>query len=78
MFDVRPFRSLRARLTAAAAVAILAAVVLFAVVTVALVDHELRASLDGALRQRAQEVAELAISTPAVLTDPAEEAAAQS
>ncbi|HYZ81588.1 MAG TPA: HAMP domain-containing sensor histidine kinase [Solirubrobacteraceae bacterium] len=66
---MRPFRSLRARLTAAAAVAILAAVVLFAVVTVALVDHELRASLDGALRQRAQEVAELAISTPAVLTD---------
>jgi signal transduction histidine kinase len=67
---VRPFRSLRARITAAAAAAILAAVVLFAVVTVALVDHELRASLDTALRQRAQEVAELAISTPAVLTDP--------
>jgi signal transduction histidine kinase len=35
-----------------------------------LVDHELRSSLDSALRQRAQEVAELAISTPAVLTDP--------
>jgi signal transduction histidine kinase len=67
---VRPFRSLRARLTAAATVAILAAVVVFAVVTVALVEHELRASLDSALRQRAQEVAELAISTPAVLTDP--------
>jgi signal transduction histidine kinase len=67
---VRPFRSLRARITAAAAAAILAAVVLFAVVTVALVDHELRGSLDTALRQRAQEVAELAISTPAVLTDP--------
>jgi len=67
---VRPFRSLRARITAAAAVVVLAAVVLFAAVTVALVDHELRASLDTALRQRAQEVAELAISTPAVLTDP--------
>jgi two-component system sensor histidine kinase MprB len=67
---VRPFRSLRARITAAAAAAILAAVVLFAVVTVALVDHELRASLDTALRERAQEVAELAVSTPAVLTDP--------
>ncbi|HEY2319879.1 MAG TPA: HAMP domain-containing sensor histidine kinase [Solirubrobacteraceae bacterium] len=66
---MRPFRSLRARITAAATAAILAAVVLFAVVTVALVDHELRASLDAALRQRAQEVAELAISTPAVLTD---------
>ena len=48
----------------------LCAVVLFAAVTVALVDHELRASLDNALRERAQEVAELAISTPAVLTDP--------
>jgi signal transduction histidine kinase len=67
---VRPLRSLRARLTSAATVAILAAVVVFAAVTVALVDHELRASLDTALRQRAQEVAELAISTPAVLTDP--------
>ena len=67
---MRPFRSLRARITAAAAAVVLFAVVLFAVVTVALVDHELRASLDTALRQRAQEVAELAISTPAVLTDP--------
>ena len=67
---MRPLRSLRARITAAAAAAILAAVVLFAVVTVALVDHELRVSLDTALRQRAQEVAELAVSTPAVLTDP--------
>jgi signal transduction histidine kinase len=67
---VRPFRSLRARITAATATVVLFAVVLFAAVTVALVDHELRASLDTALRQRAQEVAELAISTPAVLTDP--------
>ncbi|MGA9856220.1 MAG: HAMP domain-containing sensor histidine kinase [Solirubrobacteraceae bacterium] len=50
--------------------AILAAVVLFAVVTVLLVDHELRASLDAALRERAQEVAQLAISTPGVLTSP--------
>ena len=67
---VRPFRSLRARIAFAAPAAILAAVVLLAAVTVLLVDHELRASLDSALRQRAQEVAELAISTPAVLTDP--------
>jgi two-component system sensor histidine kinase MprB len=51
-------------------VVVLCAVVLFAAVTVALVDHELRSSLDTALRERAQEVAELAISTPAVLTDP--------
>jgi signal transduction histidine kinase len=63
-------RSLRARITAAAAAAILAAVAAFAVVTVLLVDHELRSSLDTALRQRAQEVAELAISTPAILSDP--------
>jgi signal transduction histidine kinase len=45
-------------------------VLLFAVVTVLLVDHELRGSLDTALRQRAQEVAQLAVSTPGVLTDP--------
>ncbi len=69
-FALRPLRSLRARIAVAAAAAILAAVALLAVVTVLLVDHELRSSLDSALRQRAQEVAELAISTPAVLTDP--------
>jgi signal transduction histidine kinase len=69
-FVLRPLRSLRARIVAAAATAILAAVALLAVVTVLLVNHELRSSLDSALRQRAQEVAELAISTPAVLTDP--------
>jgi signal transduction histidine kinase len=49
---------------------IAAAVVVFAVVTVLFVDHELRSSLDSALRQRAQDVAELAVSTPGVLTDP--------
>ena len=69
-FGLRPLRSRRARIAAAAAAAILAGVALLAVMTVLLVDHELRASLDSALRQRAQEVAELAISTPAVLTDP--------
>ena len=68
-FAQRPFRSLGARLTVAAAASILAAIVLFAVVTVLLVDHELRSSLDSALRQRAQEVAQLAVSTPGVLTD---------
>jgi signal transduction histidine kinase len=55
---------------AAAAVSILAAVVVFAVVTVALVDHQLRSSLDAALRERAQEVAQLAVSAPGVLSDP--------
>jgi two-component system, OmpR family, sensor kinase len=63
-------RSLRTRLALAAGTAILAAVVLFAVVTVLLVDHQLRGSLDSALRQRALQVAQLAISAPAVLTDP--------
>jgi two-component system OmpR family sensor kinase len=43
---------------------------LFAVITVLLVNHELRGSLDAALRQRAQEVAQLAVSAPGVLTDP--------
>jgi two-component system sensor histidine kinase MprB len=67
---VRPLSSLWARLTAAAVVAILAAVVLFAVVTVVVANRELRSSLDTALRQRAQDVAQLAVSAPAVLSSP--------
>ncbi len=63
-------RSLRGRLMLAAAGSILTAVALFAVVTVALVGHELRSSLDTALRDRAQQVAQLAVSAPAVLTSP--------
>jgi signal transduction histidine kinase len=66
---LRP-RTLRTRLIAAAGASILAAVVVFAVVTVVLVDQQLRSSLDNALRERAQEVAQLAVSAPAVLTDP--------
>jgi two-component system OmpR family sensor kinase len=66
---LRP-RSLRARLIAAAGGSILAAVVLFGVATVLLVRGELRSSLDSALRQRAQDVQQLAASAPAVLTDP--------
>ncbi|HWE08842.1 MAG TPA: HAMP domain-containing sensor histidine kinase [Solirubrobacteraceae bacterium] len=66
---LRP-RTLRTRLVAAAGVSILAAVVVFAAVTVGLVNAQLRSSLDNALRQRAQEVAELAVSAPAVLSDP--------
>jgi signal transduction histidine kinase len=54
----------------AAVASILAAVVLFAVVTVLVVDHELRGSLDTALAQRAQDVAQLAVSAPAVLSYP--------
>ena len=48
----------------------MAAVAVFAVATVVLVRRELRASLDTALSQRAQDVAELAVSAPAVLTEP--------
>lgn len=43
---------------------------LFAVVTVLVVGSELRGSLDTALRQRAEDVAQLAVSAPAVLRDP--------
>ncbi|MDQ6605849.1 MAG: HAMP domain-containing histidine kinase [Actinomycetota bacterium] len=63
-------RTLRARLVVAAAGSILAAVALFGLVTVLVVGRQLRGSLDGALRQRAQEVAQLAVSAPAVLNDP--------
>jgi two-component system, OmpR family, sensor kinase len=66
---VRP-RSLRARLIAAAGGSILAAVALFGGATVLLVRGELRGSLDTVLRQRAQDVGQLAVSAPAVLTDP--------
>ena len=67
---MRAPRTIRARLTVAAAGTILAAVVLFAVATVVIVDHELHSSLESALRERAEEVAQLAVSTPAVLDDP--------
>jgi two-component system OmpR family sensor kinase len=49
---------------------ILTAMLLFAIVTVVVVDHELRGSLDTALAQRAQDVAQLAVSAPAVLSYP--------
>jgi signal transduction histidine kinase len=63
-------RTLRARLVVASVASILAAVALFAIATVVLVSHQLYGSLDSALRGRAQEVAQLAVSAPAVLTDP--------
>jgi two-component system OmpR family sensor kinase len=63
-------QTLRFRLVLAAAGSILVALVLFGAATVVIVGHELRGSLDSALRQRAQEVAELAVSAPAVLTEP--------
>jgi signal transduction histidine kinase len=67
---MRAFSTLWARITLAAAAAILAAIVVFAVVTVAIVRHELHSSLDASLRQRAVTVAELAVSAPAVLERP--------
>ncbi|MGH2869694.1 MAG: sensor histidine kinase [Solirubrobacteraceae bacterium] len=70
MSSLRPFRTLRARLAAATAATILAAVAVFAVVTVVVVGDELRGSLDTALRQRAEDVAQLAVSAPAVLSEP--------
>jgi two-component system, OmpR family, sensor kinase len=63
-------RSLRARLVLAAGGAIVAAVVLFGLAAVLLVRSQLLGSLDTALRQRALDVAELAVSAPSVLTSP--------
>jgi two-component system, OmpR family, sensor kinase len=68
--SLRRPQTLRFRLVLAAAGSILVALVLFGVATVVIVGHELRGSLDSALRQRAQEVAELAVSAPAVLSSP--------
>ena len=62
--------SLRTRLVLAATGVILLAVALFATATVLVVGSQLRGSLDQALRQRAQQIAQLAVSAPAVLTDP--------
>jgi two-component system, OmpR family, sensor kinase len=67
---MRFLRTLRGRLAVAAVASILVAVVLFALVTVLVVGSQLRGSLDTALRQRAQDVAQLAVSAPAVLRDP--------
>jgi signal transduction histidine kinase len=63
-------RTVRGRLLAVSAVSILAAVAVFTALTIMLVGHQLRSSLDGALRTRAQEAAQLAVSAPALLTDP--------
>lgn len=63
-------RSLRVRLVLAAGGSIVAAVALFGLAAVLIVQHELRGSLDSALRERALQVAELAVSAPAVLTAP--------
>ena len=63
-------RSLRARLVLAAAGSIVAALAIFGVAASLITDRELNGSLDRALRQRAGDVARLAVSAPAVLTTP--------
>jgi signal transduction histidine kinase len=62
--------SLRTRLVLSAAGVIVLAVALFATATVLVVGSQLHGSLDEALRQRAEQVGQLAISAPGVLTNP--------
>jgi signal transduction histidine kinase len=62
--------SLRARVIAAATGSILIAVALLGTAAVVMVSRQLHGSLDTALRQRAQEVALLSVSAPALLTAP--------
>jgi two-component system OmpR family sensor kinase len=66
---MRP-RTLRGRLTAAAALAVVLAVAFLAVCARVLVAHQLNASLDTSLRRRATDVARLSVSAPALLTAP--------
>ncbi|MDP2712385.1 MAG: HAMP domain-containing sensor histidine kinase [Solirubrobacteraceae bacterium] len=62
--------SLRARVAAAAVVAIVVAVALLGVTVSTLLGAQLTGALDDALRSRAVEVARLAASTPDLLTEP--------
>ncbi len=64
---MRP-RTLRARLTAAAALAILLAIGLLGASVELVLSSQLRSSLDRALHDRAVEVARLSASAPALLT----------
>jgi two-component system, OmpR family, sensor kinase len=66
---MRP-RTLRGRLTAAAALAVVLAVAFLAVCARLLVAHQLHSSLDSSLRGRATDVARLSVSAPALLTAP--------
>jgi two-component system, OmpR family, sensor kinase len=68
--SLRRPQTLRVRLVVAAAGSMLAGLALFGAATVVVVRHELRGSLDSAMRQRAEQVAQLAVSAPAVLTTP--------
>jgi two-component system sensor histidine kinase MprB len=67
---IRTFHALRGRLAIVAGASILSAVALFGVATVLIVDHRLHATLDSDLRQRAEDVARLAVLAPAVLRQP--------
>jgi two-component system, OmpR family, sensor kinase len=62
--------TLRARVVLAACGAIVLAVAVLAVGVSVLVERQLRASLDGSLRDRAAEVARLSVSAPTLLTSP--------
>jgi two-component system, OmpR family, sensor kinase len=62
--------TLRARVAAAAGVAIVVGVVLLGIAVLARLDDQLRGELDRTLRQRAVEVARLSASTPKLLTAP--------
>ena len=62
--------SLRARLVAAAAIAIVAVVALLAIAVPALLSRQLEGSLDDSLRARAVDVARLAAASPGLLTEP--------
>jgi two-component system OmpR family sensor kinase len=66
---MRP-RTLRGRLTAAAALAVVVAVAFLAVCARLLVAHQLHTSLDSSLRRRAPDAARLSVSAPALLTAP--------
>jgi signal transduction histidine kinase len=62
--------SLSTRLAVAATASVVVAVILLGVGARFVVSHELRSSLDSSLRQRAVDVARLAVSAPAVLDSP--------
>jgi len=62
--------SLRARVTLAAVVAVVIAVIILGVGARVIVNAQMRSSLDSSLRQRATDVARLAVSAPAVLNSP--------
>jgi two-component system OmpR family sensor kinase len=66
---MRP-RTLRGRLAAGAAAAIIVAIGALGLSVALLVNHELRSSLDRTLERRAADVARLSASAPALLTSP--------